>query len=367
MNILKRNWLIVAVVLFLAVTIIGVQSKSFFASVLTANQQNSTKIIKIGVITPLTGEAAAWGTWVQKSMDLAYGEINNPNIKLIYEDDKCDPKTGVDAYIKLTTIDHVDMITGQVCSSVTLAIEPLAKKDNIPLITTGASATSLRGAGDQLFNLYSLNDVSSIYIANYLTSIKVNKAAILYVNNDFGVTLRDGFKTQFEKNGGIITDIESIDQTSTDVRTQLAKIKQSGPEYVFLATYYNNAAYAMKQNNELGYGLKTIGTLDTYNDKVRAIAGDAVIGHIYSRAKANDSKVSTDFINNYQAKYGEKVDVPGDTAYDAIYLINDAIKSGKSIGDYLLSVKNYVGASGKFSVDENGDAVIDQEMVTITK
>ncbi len=367
MNNIKRNWLVVAVVLFLAVTVISVQSKSFFASVHTANQQNSTKIIKIGVITPLTGEAAAWGTWVQKSMDLAYAEINNPNIKLIYEDDKCDPKTGVDAYIKLTTVDHVDMITGQVCSSVTLAIEPLAKRDNIPLLTTGASATSLRGAGDQLFNLYFLNDVASIYIANYLTSIGIKKAAILYVNNDFGATLRDGFKTQFENNGGTVTDIESVDQKSQDNRTQLAKIKQSGPEYVFLATYYDNAAYAMKQNKELGYGLKTIGTIDTYNDKSMSIAGDGVIGHKYTRAKANDSKVSADFLKNYQAKYGEKVDAPGPTAYDAMYLINDAIKSGKSIRDYLLSVRNYNGASGKLSIDENGDVSIEQEVITVTK
>lgn len=332
------------------------------------NSLSNKSVIKIGVITPLTGEAAAWGTWVKKGLDLAVAEIGNSKIKLIYEDDKCDPKTGVDAYNKLINIDHVDMITGLVCSSVALAVEPLANKDGIPMITTGASATTLRGKGDQVFNAWSLNDVQAIFVADYLIDSGVKKVAILSSNNDLGVTLKDGFKAEFEKKGGIITTMEVVDQKSTDVKTQLAKIKASNPEYVFLGTYYDNAAYTFKQNKELGYGLKFIGTLDSYNEKVREIAGDAVIGYKYSFAKIDASSTALiNFENAYKAKYGEEMSSPGDVAYDAMNLINDAINSGKSVGSYLLSVKDYIGASGKFSFDQNGDAVRDNEIYTITK
>lgn len=123
----------------------------------TITPNPAQKTIKVGVITPLTGEAAAWGNWVKNSLNLAKQKTDASSIELIYEDSMCDPKTGVSAYNKLKNTNGVELVTGFVCSSVALAVAPLAEGDGITMITTGASATDLKDAGEHIFNMWPLN------------------------------------------------------------------------------------------------------------------------------------------------------------------------------------------------------------------
>lgn len=212
-----------------------------------------------------------------------------------------------------------------------------------------------------------LNDVQAVFVADYLMEKGVKRAAILYVNNDFGVTMKDGFKQEFEKQGGKITTIEAVEQKATDIRTQLAKIKQGNPEYVFLGTYYENAGFTLKQNKELGYNLKLIGSIDTFNQQTREIAQDAVLGYQYSKPVVSDPAVYDAYARSYQALYGEKPDLPGEAAYDAFQLTYNALKEGIDVEKYLLSVKDYSGASGRFSIDEKGNIVKGFEIVEVTE
>ncbi len=333
----------------------------------TSRQPADEEVIKIGVITPLTGEAAAWGNWVKNSIDLAYQEVNNPNIKLIYEDSMCDPKTGVTAYNKLKNVDDVDLVTGFVCSSVAMAVAPLAEEDDLTMITTGASATDLKDAGEHIFTAWPLNDAQAIFVADYLIENDVKRVAILYVNNDFGVTMKDAFNGQFEQGEREITKIEVVEQKATDIRTQLTKIKETNPEYVFLGTYYENAGFVLRQNEELAYDLNFIGSVDTYNEQTREIAEDTVVGYKYSKPIVSDPTVYQDYVRNYESKYGEKPDSPGEAAYDAFYLIGNALKNKVDVEEYLLSVKDYLGASGKFSIDSKGNIIREFEIIEITE
>jgi len=319
-----------------------------------------TASLKIGVITPLTGEAGAWGNWVKNSIELA---SENSNLKMIYEDSMCDPKTGVNAYKKLTDVDKVDLITGFVCSSVAMAVSPLAEQDGITMITTGASTTDLKDAGEHIFNMWPLNDAQAIFVADYLISQGIRKAAILYVNNDFGLTMKQSFEQEFKEKGGQIVSVETVEQKATDLRTQLTKIKQAEPEYVFLATYYENAGFALKQSKELNYNLKFIGSIDTYNQQTKEIAGDAIEGYQYSNPKNSDKTAYQAFVKDYEERFGEKPDLPGEAAYDTINLIKKALEENSDIETYFLRVKDYLGASGKLEIDEKGNVVKEFEIV----
>ncbi len=139
------------------------------------------------------------------------------------------------------------------------------------------------------------------------------------------------------------------------------------PDYVFLATYYENAGFALKQNKELGYNLTFIGSIDTYNQQTREIAGDAVIGYKYSKPKTSDQTVYQAYVEKYEAKYGEKPDLPGEAAYDAVYLIGNALQEKRGIEDYLLEVKDYLGASGRFSIDSKGNISKEFEIIEVNR
>ena len=88
--------------------------------------------VKIGVILPLTGEAATYGISDREGMLLAIekinaeGGINGRKVRLIVEDSEGDPKGGISAFRKLVEIEGVKVIMTEL-SSVSMAIAPLVK------------------------------------------------------------------------------------------------------------------------------------------------------------------------------------------------------------------------------------------------
>ena len=81
--------------------------------------------IKIGLITPMTGEVAVYGMAVKNAVELYInafndaGGINGRKIDLIVYDDKGDATESVNAYQKLVTSDEVVAIIGAVTSTPT--------------------------------------------------------------------------------------------------------------------------------------------------------------------------------------------------------------------------------------------------------
>ena len=88
------------------------------------------EVIKIGVILPLTGNAAVYGLSAKEGIDLSLEDINNTGgingktIQMIYEDSQCDSTKAVSAAHKLINIDKVQIIIGHICSNAAMAVVP---------------------------------------------------------------------------------------------------------------------------------------------------------------------------------------------------------------------------------------------------
>lgn len=123
-------------------------------------EKKEAKEIKIGVIFPLTGDAAIWGQNDKEGADLATEEINNPGgitgkkIRLIYEDSQANPGMGVSAFKKLIEVEKVPAVIGDIASSVTLAIAPIAQEKRVVLLSPGATAPKLSEAGPYFFRIW---------------------------------------------------------------------------------------------------------------------------------------------------------------------------------------------------------------------
>ena len=70
--------------------------------------------------------------------------------------------------------------------------------------------------------------------AYVIKGMKKKTAAIFYINNDFGIGLKNSFKEQFEKMGGKVLLEISFERGEKDFRAQITKIKNVNPEVVFL-------------------------------------------------------------------------------------------------------------------------------------
>src|SRR3989344_7864758 len=147
---------------------------------------------KIGVMYPLTGDAAAYGIPIQKTTKYAAdainakGGVNGRKLELVYEDSKCNPKDGNAAAQKLINIDKVKVIIGGVCSGETLGAAPLANDNKVVMISPSATSPdiTLKG-GDFVFRLAPSDAYAGVVASDYAySSLKFKKAAIISESTD---------------------------------------------------------------------------------------------------------------------------------------------------------------------------------------
>lgn len=326
-------------------------------------------VIKIGVITPLTGEGATYGDATKKGLDLvveevgASGGINGKKIKLIYEDDQIKPESGVNAIQKLINVDKVPVIIGAFGSSVTLAIAPIAEKNKVVLFSASSTADAIKDAGDYIFRNVPTNSAQGKSAAEFaVNKLKVKKVAILYMNNDYGLSLKNSFEKYFAEMGGQTSVIDSYNPGDKDFKTQLGKIKNSKSDIVFYPGHYQESGLILKQAKEIGIKSIFIGGDGSYSPDLIKIAGNAADGSYYTIMAMGfgiaDAEIAK-FKAEFQKKYNQEPDVYSAYAYDALKIIANAIPKGgytsEGIKAALYGTRDFKGVTGITSFDKNGE------------
>lgn len=354
----KSTWIgiVIIVVLALAIVLIVTQTKK------------EPGVIKIGVIIPLTGSSAKYGEDIKRGYDLAVEEINEKGgitgrkIKLIYEDDEGKPEKAVAAAQKLIQKEKVIAILGALWSSPTLAVAPIAEKAKVILLSSGSSSPKITYAGDYIFR----NEISDAYGAEQSAILYFNagfkKIAIIYVNNDYGIGVRDVTIQSYKKLGGEVTTAEAFEQDEKDFRTQLLKIKRTNPDAILIVSY-KEAILILKQMKELGIKKQILGTPLFEDLEIIEKAGELAEGAIYTYygtfdSKSEDKKIK-EFVRKFKGKYGVEPEYYAPIGYDAVKILSLSIERGglkpEQIKDALYHIKNFPGLSGTTSFDQNGD------------
>ena len=336
----------------------------FILSVIFFTSCNQKEEVIIGAIFPLTGDAAQWGNPPNKGALLAIEEINakggidGTKVKLISEDSQCDPSKGVSGINKLLSTNKPIAIIGGVCSSVTLAIAPIAEKNNVTLISPASTNPKISNAGDYIFRAIPSDELRGKVFAEYIYSQGFKRGAILYINNDGGKGNEETFQKHFKGNGGEILIVESYMPQAQSVKTQLTKIKEVNPEFLMVVSYPEDAVTVLKDISELKLSIPLFFQTEALDDPiVLKNAGETAEGVTFITYADTDNKTSNNFRLAYEKKYNSKPELFAAEAYDAVYLIADALKENTDIKNYLYSIKEYLGASGNLSFDKNGDVI----------
>lgn len=338
--------------------------------------------VKIGVIAPLVGDASAYGEDVTAAVNLALQEINSAGgvngrqLQAIFENGGCNGKDANTAATKLIDVDKVPVIVGGYCSSETLAAAPLAEAAKVALVSPASSNPSITTAGDFVFRITPSDAGQGKAIADEIIKRGYHKAAVVYMNSDYNLGLATAFKDAFEKLGGKIVAWETYEQDAKDFRTQIVKVRASQPEAIYLVPYGADAALIIKQITELKmktplFGSETFGSKDV----VEAAGKENLEGLVYATPKFDaEAPKAKGFLAKAQQVRGSELSLPtfAADAYDAVYLIAEALKqkpgeepSGAIVKDYLYTVKEWDGAGGMLTIDSNGDALKDYQIMYI--
>jgi len=321
--------------------------------------------IRIGAILPLTGDAAEYGINDKRGIDLAVEQVNaaggikGRKLEVIYEDCQMDAKLAVAAINKLG-MQNIAAVIDDAVSTIALAMVPVANTNKQVIISTGASNPSLSGISPYFFRIWNSDAEEGVFAARAaFRDFGVKNAAILYINNDYGLGLYKVFSGEFSKVGGNIVVIESFEKDAKEFRGQITKIKKKALDVVYLVGYAAQTGIAAKQLREQGVTARIIGTVAMEDPQFVKLAGAASEAVVYPFPEPPSGEVVESFKQAYKKKYGKEPGLLSDCGYDAANLLILALQQNALTGDEIRSklsiVKDYKGASGVISFDEKGD------------
>lgn len=323
-------------------------------------QSSGKEPIKVGVITILTGDLAAYGQYGREAIDLAVEEINSKGgvngrkIKLIYEDDQATPQNSATAMKKLLEVDGVNAVISFTGSGATAAHAPLAESNRTPLVIALASAEKIKNSGDYVFRVVPSDAQQGKDLARISRENGYGNVAILYVNNEWGVGLRDSFGENFSN----IVAEEAMEDSPTSVASQLEKIRDSGADVLFMPCYIQGCIRAVAQMKELGIEMPVLSADVFYNQEILDALGSNANGVILTRPADGSGKEWEAFKEKFKQRYNKDPNINHAFAYDGAHTLYRAFSSGGTDKEKVkaeLYKTSFIGASGDNTFDSLGE------------
>jgi branched-chain amino acid transport system substrate-binding protein len=335
-----------------------------------------TKEIKIGLITPLSGDVKTFGESVRNAFEIAVEEANakggvaGRKIKTFIVDDKNDPTEASNAANLLINQHGVQAIVGSVTSKTTIPVSDLAQSSRIPTITGTATNPKVTVADgkrkDYMFRACYTDSFQGTVMAKFARdTLHAATAAVLYdASNDYSKGIAEVFRDAFLRMGGKVPAYESYGKDDVDFSALLTKVKAKKPEVLFLPDYYNKVGLIAKQVKETKLNVTLIGPDGWDSPELVNVAGDAIEGGYFSNHYSpEDTRPEVvNWVKKYREKFQQTPDALGTLAYDATNMLLEAIRKANSgdpgkIRDALASLSGFEGVTGKFTMDENGDPI----------
>ncbi|MBY2937046.1 MULTISPECIES: ABC transporter substrate-binding protein [Rhizobium] len=362
----RRALFISTAVLSLAVTVSGLPAIALAAD----------GTIKLGLVAPMSGPNARYGAFSMHGAELAVKDINDAGgidgmkIELLNADSQGTPVEGVSAARRLIDQDGVDFIIGDVSSSVTLAIQPVAEDAEVLLLNAASSNPKITyqagvGGFKWTYRNYPTDENRALIVAKYAAEQRgFTKFAVLSVDSDYGrsaITFTKKYLPDFK---GEILSEDYYKEGEVDFRSVLAKIRDNGAQAIIMYGLADTTPIIARQMIELGIAGKVtlIGNGEFNTEKTIKSAPSALEGAVEAAAwlPQFDSPESKAFVEKFTATYNE---APNNHAYvhwDTVNLLAAAIKQAGSadkvkVRDALSKIK-YKSPVGEVTFDDHNQA-----------
>lgn len=273
--------------------------------------------LKLGMIGPLTGGAALYGTAVSNGAKIAVDEINEKyegfQIEYNPQDDEHDAEKSVNAYNQLKDW-NVHAIVGCVTTSPCIAVSAEANSDRVFMLTPSASSTEVTADKNQTFQA---------------------KA------DELGLD--------------VVATSTFMDGQDTDFTVQLTEAQNAGAELVFLPIYYTPASLILAQANTMGYdatffgvdGMDGILDIEGFD---KSLAEGVLLLTPFSADATDDLTVN--FVTKYKAAYNETPIQFAADGYDCPYAI-------------VAALEYYAAKNGGLDVDQLSAADLCEILVSV--
>lgn len=338
----------------------------------SAAAQPAGDTIRIGEVGSMTGSEATFGQSTHNGILLALDEINGKGgvkgkkLEVTSLDDQGKPEEAATAVTRLITQNGAQAILGEVASSRSIAMAPIAQKYKIPMVTPSSTNPKVTELGDYIFRVCFIDPFQGSVMAKFaLENLHAKKVAILRdIKSDYSVGLANFFAETFKKGGGSIVIDQSYSGGDMDFKSQLTSIRAKGPDAVYVPGYYTEVGLIGRQARELGIKVPLMGGDGWDSEKLTEIGGTSLNGSFFSNhySAENQAPEVQRFIKTYQEKYHVVPDALAAMGYDAARVLAGAMERAPSLSPLdvrkeLANTKDFPGVTGKITINTERNAV----------
>ncbi len=296
--------------------------------------------IKIGVILPLSGGDALFGTQGLQGAKMAVAEINatggvlgDRHFELVIEDEKTDLTTAINKTEKVILRDKVTAVMGPTSSTHRNAMVEVVTRLKTPLLY----GTDYEGGACYRY-LFCYSPIPDHYVKPLIPHLIENYGNSFYlIGADYiwPIKMNEAIKAELTKHDGIVIGEEYIPFDMKDFRPNLKKIVDSGAKIVVMMLLGSDGQIFIRQFSELGFQRKIKLTVMAFNENYMAdLTKEQAEGIITCNPflSSLDRPETRDFVDRQKKMFGPNVKVGcfAESHYGLIMLLKNAIEKVQS-------------------------------------
>jgi len=349
---------------------------------------HSHREFKIGVLASLTGSGNSLGQDTVAALQIATDQLDAEakanqggyRFHLFVRDTQQDPVKAL-AAIKDLDKRGVQIIVGPQTSAEVAMIKPFADAHNILVISQGSTASSLAIAGDNIFRVCPNDKREAAAIVALMQHDGIHAIIPLWRNDAGNNGLHDSVKAAFENIGGTVTSGFQYQPTTTEfsaatasVASQIQSLVTAGADpnsiAIYLAAFdeavgvFHSAAANFTLSSARWYGSDGVALS-------AALTGDASASAFAASAYYPNPTFGLDdalqelwqpVANAIEARTGITPDAFALSAYDALFVVERALRVTGNLKDFssfksafVDAANAYSGVTGSTALDTAGD------------
>lgn len=368
---IKRRRYVTIVALIFALSMLAVGCGGAADKGADSDKEPAADVIKIGVYEPLTGTNAAGGQMTVEGIKLAnqlYPEVLGKKVELVVVDNKSEKQEAANAVERLISKEKVNVIIGSYGSSLSMAGGPVALDAKVPVIGCSPTNPAVTLDNDYYFRVCFIDPFQGTVMSNYATgTLGAKTAAIIQdVQQDYSVGLSSYFEKAFKATNGDASIVAKVNYNTgdKDFSAQLTEVKSKNPDVIFAPGNFLECGILVAKARELGITVPILGG-DTWEAEEflnQVTQYKDIYFSTHFTAEEPVTEVSTTFLDEFKKAYPDKeVNAFAALGFDTYILALDAMEKAGSadsvaIRDALAATKDFKGATGIITLDENGDA-----------
>jgi branched-chain amino acid transport system substrate-binding protein len=312
------------------------------------------------------------------SAQLAIDEANksgrSPGIELIARDDRGSAASAALACRSMIQDPSTVAVVAAGTSAIAKAIIEAGKRDNMPVLTSTATASDLLDVGGAVFRVIPPNSAQAEALAGYARVTGAKSAGILFQQDDYATDLKDAFKRSFAEKGGKVVGEVPFESSETDFRSQLDHLVSLRPGIILAAAQHVPVARIIIRAREKGIRQPIIAGETAFTDKLLAAIGGTSPGPFYLIGAAVDldspPPALDSFIKTFAARNGKRPGIYGSYTYDTVSLVTHLLATGnvhnrQELASQLRALRQYYGVTGPINFDARGDVRRSYSIYTI--